>query len=101
MVTTSLTRDLETTRKIVLKHLIGYHAKVYLFGSQAKGKAYRSSDIDVAILPLHPFPTQVLSEIREDLDESDILYPVDLVDLSETDEKFRQRVQKEGTLWKE
>ena len=93
-------QDLEMTRKIVLKHLKGYRAKIYLYGSQAKGKAYRSSDIDVAVLPLQPVPGWVLSEIREDLEESDILYPVDLVDLSKADDKFRQRVKKEGILWK-
>jgi len=100
MVAAIPTQDLETTRKIVLKHLKGYRARVYLFGSQAKGKVYRSSDIDVAVLPLQPVPTWVFSEIREDLEESDVLYPLDLVDLSETDEKFKQRVKKEGILWK-
>jgi len=101
MVTPALTRDLETTRKIVLKHLKGYRAKVYLFGSQATGKAYRYSDIDVAILPLQKLPELTFFNIREALEESDVIRNVDVVNLSEADEKLRKRVEKEGVLWKE
>jgi predicted nucleotidyltransferase len=96
-----LNHDLETTRKIVLKHIGGFRAKVYLFGSQATGQARRHSDIDVAILPLEPLPIVTFSDIREALEESNIIYEVDVVDLSEVDEKFRQRVLKEGVAWKE
>ena len=101
MVTPAPTHDLETTRKIVLKHLEGYRAKVYLFGSRATGRAHRFSDIDIAVLPLEPVPGRVFAEARADLEESNILYSVDLVNLSETDAKFRERVLKEGVLWKE
>jgi len=101
MITPALTRDLETTRKIVLKHLKGYRAKVYLFGSQATGKAYRYSDIDVAVLPLQKLPELTFFNIRAALEESDVIHNVDVVDLSEADEKLRKRVEKEGVLWKE
>jgi predicted nucleotidyltransferase len=59
----------------------------------------RTSDIDVAVLPLEPFPSGLLSEIREALEESRVLYPVELVDLSTTTPEFRDRVLKEGILW--
>ncbi|PIZ25104.1 MAG: nucleotidyltransferase domain-containing protein [Chloroflexi bacterium CG_4_10_14_0_8_um_filter_57_5] len=93
--------DLETVRKIVRGQLMGYKAKVYLFGSRAVGKAHRFSDIDVAVLPLQPVPARVFAEIREALEESDVIYSVDLVNLSETDDQFQQRVLKEGVLWSE
>ncbi len=101
MVTSVMTHDLETVRKIVLMYLKGYRAKVYLFGSQAVGKSRPTSDIDVAILPLQPLPELTFFNIRESLEESDVVRNVDVVDLSETDEKFRQRVMEEGVLWKE
>ncbi len=101
MATSVMTHDLETVRKIVSKRFKGYKVKVYLFGSRATGKARRFSDIDVAVMPLDPVPGWIFSETREDLEESDILYSVDLVNLSETDAKFRERVLKEGILWKE
>ena len=98
MVPSVLTHDLEFVRKTVLENLRGYRARVYLFGSQATGKARLHSDIDVAILPLEPIPSLTLSEIRDTLEESDVVRHVDVVDLSETDGAFRQRVEKEGVL---
>jgi predicted nucleotidyltransferase len=87
MATPILIHDLETVRKIVLKHLKGYRAKVYLIGSQATGEARPKSDIDVAVLPLQPLPDLLLFNIRESLEESDVVRNVDVVNLSETDEE--------------
>lgn len=78
MTTPVLIHDLETVRKIVLKHLKGYRAKVYLVGSQATGEARPKSDIDVAVLPLQPLPDLLFFNIRESLEESDVVRNVDL-----------------------
>lgn len=72
-----------------------------MFGSHAARKARQHSDIDVAILPLRPLSPMILTKIREELEESDVVRNVDIVDLSETDENFQRRVEKEGVLWKE
>ena len=93
------TPDLAEVRKLVLAGLHGFHAAVYLFGSWAAGKAGRTSDIDVAVLPLEPIPRHVFSQIREALEESRVIYKVDLVDLSDTSEEFRSRILSEGVLW--
>jgi hypothetical protein len=53
----------------------------------------------VAVMPLDPIPREVLSDIREALEESLVIYPVDLVDLSEASDDFRQRVLREGVSW--
>jgi predicted nucleotidyltransferase len=79
--------------------LHGYRAAVYLFGSWAAGTATRTSDIDVAVLPFERIPGHILSEVREALEESRIVYRVDLTNLSETSEEFRRRVLSEGILW--
>lgn len=91
--------DLYQVRQIVLKKLRNYPVKVFLFGSRAKGTERRTSDIDVAILPRSPLPAGVLSEIRQILEESNVLYTVELVDLSEADPVFRERVLREGIPW--
>lgn len=93
------TRSLDEVRRIVLRGLAGYRARVYLFGSWAEGAARRTSDIDVALLPEEPIPACVLSRIREALEESNSLYPVDLVDLSDAPEALRLRVMRKGKLW--
>ncbi len=100
MVTPILTRDLESVRKIILDALKGYRAKVWLFGSQATGQARRYSDIDVAILPLEQIPDLIFSNIRESLEESNILRYVDVVNLKGTSSSFLERVLQEGVLWK-
>jgi predicted nucleotidyltransferase len=89
----------EKIREVITKHLTNYKYELYLFGSQARRKAGRTSDIDVAILPKTPLPVGLLSRIREELEESRIPYPVDLVDLSKSTRKFLEQVRNEGRLW--
>ena len=91
--------DLSEARRIVLRGLAGRSARVYLFGSWARGEASRVSDIDVAILPMESLPVGLLTEMQEALDESISLYPVDLVDLTEVSDAFRARVLAEGVPW--
>lgn len=91
--------DLAEARRIVLKALAPWPVGVYLFGSRANGKAGRFSDIDIAVLPETPLPDDVLPALREQLEDSDILYRVDLVDLSQAPADFRQKVLREGIPW--
>jgi len=93
------TPDLDEVRRIVLAGLRGHAAKVHLFGSWARGEARRHSDIDVAISPLEPLPPGLLLEIEEQLDRSEVLFPVDLVDLSTATAALRARVSAEGIPW--
>lgn len=97
----AVSRDLSEARRIILEGLADYRVGVYLFGSHAHGEDTLTSDIDVAILPLEPLPTWVLSELREQLEDSQVLQPVDLVDLSVVDPAFRDRVLQEGIQWRE
>lgn len=83
-----LKHDLDKTRKIVLERLKNYRARVCLFGSQATGKARVYSDIDVAVLPFQKLPISMFSEIREDLEESDIVRTVDVVELTDKTKRF-------------
>ena len=91
--------DLEEARLIILDFLRGHAARVWLFGSRARGEGGRGGDIDVAILSERPLPPALLAELREALDNSQILYPVDLVDLSVADPGLREKVLREGIPW--
>lgn len=90
--------DLAEAKRIVLSG-VGGRARVYLYGSRARGTAARTSDIDIGVMPTAPMDPAVLSEIRDALERSNILYPVDLVDLSHTDAAFREQVLAEAVEW--
>jgi predicted nucleotidyltransferase len=74
-------------------------ARVYLFGSCARGEVWHGSDIDVAIDPDEDLPRSVMIGIRDALEESTVPYFVDVVGLKKADEQFKARVKAEGVLW--
>jgi predicted nucleotidyltransferase len=74
-------------------------ARVFLFGSRARGDHRAASDIDVAILPLEPIPPGVLAGIREAIEESHVPFFVDLLDLSEAPPSLGEQAMREGIEW--
>ncbi len=90
---------LSLLRKLVLDYVRSYPIKVYLYGSHAKGIAHRTSDIDIALFSDTELPTGFIAGLRELVEESSIPYQVDIVDLNQTDENFRNKVLTEGELW--
>ena len=73
---------------------------IILFGSRAKGNFYDSSDFDIGILPENGYDKSKLIISREKLEELNIPYKVDLVDISEVSKSFRNNVLKYGEIWK-
>ena len=93
-------RALERVKGMVLAALAGWDTGVYLFGSSATGATRPGSDIDIAVEPRRPLPPRVLADLRETLEESTIPYEVDVVDLSQAGPGFRERVKREGIVWR-
>ena len=92
---------LETAKDILLQRLKDQPIKAYLFGSRAKGNARRNSDIDIALSSNLSDLLWVLSQIREDFEESSIPYHVDVVDLNSFDDAIKQKILKDAILWKD
>ena len=85
--------------KAILGPLFG-DCQVYLFGSRATGSYKDASDFDIGVLAARDISRE-LSLARERLEDSNIPFTVDLVDLSATSEEFARRVREEGILlWK-
>ena len=93
--------ELEAVRRMALAALQPFRVRVFLFGSQLRGAVRHDSDIDVGVLPLAPLAPGILSRLREELEESNLLTRVDLVDLSRADEDFRARVVAHGLPWRD
>ena len=86
--------DVETTiataAKIIKQKVPS--AKVYLFGSRARGDAQKFSDIDIAFDKEVKLDAKSFLELQEDLDNLDTFYPVQVVDMKDTSEKFYNKV---------
>ena len=91
---------LDRVRQIVLAEIGDSEATVYLFGSWARGNERRSSDIDVAVAWQGGATLDRFVRLREVLEESDIPYRVDVVDMSEAGVILTDKICKEGILWK-
>ncbi len=94
--------DLAVVKRIILSRLGDRRARVFLFGSRARGDHRPASDIDLALLPQDPLPRGLVAEIREALEESPVPFfvdLVDLVDLSEASPGLCERVLREGIEW--
>jgi uncharacterized protein len=94
---------LEMVRQVVIAKMDHYPAKVYLFGSWARGDERQSSDVDIAVdwSGGEPVPMGILARLREALEESTVPYRVDVVDLAEATVELVANVRKEGVVWKD
>jgi len=75
-------------------------AKIYLYGSRARGDHGERSDIDVAIDVGKELPRVDVGEARDMLAESNIPYRIDVVDLHGVSKKMRENILRDGVLWK-
>lgn len=68
---------------------------IYLFGSQARGQARPSSDIDIAVLAHDPIPGEQLFQLAQDL-ALRLHREVDLVDLRRASTVMRVQILSTG-----
>ena len=79
----------------------GKNVTVVLFGSRARGDYFETSDMDVGILPGKGMNKSKIILFRERIEDSNIPYKVDVVDISQTSNEFTDKVLEEGILlWK-
>ncbi len=89
-------------KKIVLDEFKDENVRIVLFGSRARGDFARFSDVDVGIIPLKPLRNQQkLSEVQERVDDSNIPYKVEIVNLLNTRKEFRNQALKSTIVWRE
>ena len=82
----------------ILSHVLqGKKYRVYLFGSRAAGNETETSDLDIAVSAAEDVSNE-LSLAREMIEESNIPFLVDLVDLRDVPEVLVRRVREEGIL---
>ena len=77
-------------KKIIFKFLDPKKHQAFIFGSRVSGRAKKFSDYDIGILGRKPVAFNILTEIEESLEESDIPYKVDVVDFSLVSPQFKK-----------
>lgn len=93
--------DEKTKKKIIaiISALIP-DARIYLFGSRARGTNSERADIDIALDAGMPLRIVDVDELKSMLCESNIPYQIDIVDFHRMSELMRNQVLKERIIWK-
>jgi uncharacterized protein len=66
--------------------------QAWVFGSRATGRARRYSDLDLAIDAGRPLTLDEIARLAEAFSDSDLPYKVDLVDLRNVNDCWRQTI---------
>lgn len=80
---------------LAIRPLKANGAKVFIFGSRARGDHRTFSDLDIAVESPTPLSLSFLARIRSALEDSDLPIKVDIVDMAELAESFRNNVMQE------
>ena len=86
-------RYFEAVKNILNNRLKNSRIKVYVFGSRVNGKTKAASDIDLALdggVKLDYF--KVIAPLKEDFEESNIKYSVDIIDLNTITDSFKKHI---------
>jgi predicted nucleotidyltransferase len=93
-------KSLEHIKAVVLDAFRGEDVMIMLFGSRAREDFDRRSDIDIGIMPGKKYDQKKLILLKEKLENMNIPYKIDIVNISKVSDVFREKVLKEGKIWK-
>ena len=89
--------ELNTLAQLVVGPLVGAGAKVWCFGSRARGDHKKFSDIDLMVESERDL-TVLVGKVREAIIESNFPYKVDLVELKYFAKQYRNSFDSEKVL---
>ena len=97
MIKTQKIKTIEDLRQFLKELFKDENVKVYLFGSRAERKNTPHSDIDLAFESNKDI-SQKLSQLKYILEESNLPYKVDIVDLKSAP-YLRKTIKEKGKRW--
>ncbi len=75
---------------IIGKYLNLNEYKVFFFGSRITGTSDEYSDIDIGIEGPSEISLSVIGEIRDELNKLPMLYKIDVIDFTQTTDRFKE-----------
>ncbi len=97
------TLDLSATDRAIvaaiLRDTLPADTTVWVFGSRAKGRARRGSDLDLAIDAGRPLTRAEGDALADLFHESDLSYTVDVVDLHTVADSFRAIIERDRVMF--
>ncbi|WP_295155578.1 nucleotidyltransferase family protein [uncultured Brachyspira sp.] len=88
--------EIKIIKNILEKHI--QNGKAYLFGSRARGTNKKFSDIDIAIDINRKLSLSEISRIKDDFEESDLIYITDIIDYNSISKSFKSIIDLEKVL---
>ena len=85
----------------IIKNILKNHisnGKVYIFGSRVKDTNKKFSDIDIAIDINRKLTLNEMSRLKDDFEESDLIYITDIIDYNAVSDSFRNIIDNEKIL---
>ena len=92
---------LERLKEKVLGIMKEEKVRIFVFGSRARGDQHKTSDVDIGFLPQGKWNRKKFTLLKEEIENLNIPYEVDLVDFSETSERFKKEALKDVIQWKD
>lgn len=90
-------KQLKILENIVVSPLKNWEVKVWIFGSRARGDFKEFSDIDLLYeLPKDiELPDSFIFKIISEIEDSDLIYKIDLVNIADLAESYKSSVLKD------
>lgn len=92
---------IDQVKEITMRLVDNRSYKIFLFGSRAKRPNNAYGDIDVGLWGNAPVPREILLQLQNAIEASDIPLKVDFVDFSLTSENFNQIALQNAVCWNE
>lgn len=70
-------------------------SEIFIFGSRSKRNNSDYSDVDIAVKSTKKIDEKILSLIKFNIEETEIPYKIDIIDLNNVSEEFLSEIEKD------
>jgi uncharacterized protein len=92
---------LSLLKACILKEFEDQQVKIIIFGSRARDDYAATSDVDIGIIPHQIIHKSKITDVKEKIENLNIPYQVDIVNLTEVSEDFKNEILREALVWKD